>query len=52
MLSVSLDGKVDQVGVFLDLAGDAHVDVLVTDRDDHAADDRWVDLGCEMNGLV
>lgn len=48
----NLNWQVDQVGVFLDLAGDAHVDVLVANGDDHTADDRWIDLGCEMNGLV
>lgn len=48
----NLNWQVDQVGVFLDLAGDAHVDVLVANGDDHAADDRWIDLCCEMNGLV
>lgn len=48
----NLNWQVDQVGVFLDLAGDAHVDVLVANGDDHASDEGWIDLCCEMNGLV
>lgn len=47
-----LDWNGNQVGVLLDFAGDAHVDVFVTDRHDHAADDVRVDLRCEMDGLV
>lgn len=48
----TLDWCADQVSVFLDLAGNAHVDVLITNRDDHTANNRWIDLRCEMNGLV
>uniref|UniRef100_A0A2M4A495 Uncharacterized protein n=1 Tax=Anopheles triannulatus TaxID=58253 RepID=A0A2M4A495_9DIPT len=47
-----LDGGSDDVGVLLDLTGNAHVDVLVTDRHYHATDQRRINLGGKLNGLV
>lgn len=48
----ALDWGGDDIGVLLDLAGDAHVHVLITDRDDHSSDQRWVDLGRQLDALV
>uniref|UniRef100_T1E7J5 Putative secreted protein n=1 Tax=Anopheles aquasalis TaxID=42839 RepID=T1E7J5_ANOAQ len=47
-----LDGRSDDVGVLLDLTGNAHVDVLVTDRHNHASNQRRINLGGKLNGLV
>lgn len=48
----NLNGNFNQVGEFLDFAGDAHVDVLVTDRHNHASNDGWVNFSRKMDGLV
>lgn len=52
MVCGNLDGDGNQVGVFLDFAGDAHVDVLVADGHHQTSDECWVDLGGEKDGLV
>lgn len=47
-----LNRRGDDVGVLLDLAGDAHVDVLITNGNDHSSDQRRVDLGRQLDALV
>lgn len=47
-----LDGRRNDVGVLLDFAGNAHVDVLITDRNNHAANKCRVNLSRQLDRLV
>ena len=42
-INVSLDIACQDIGVSFDLAGNAHVDVSITDFNDHSTHDLWID---------
>lgn len=52
MTAALLCGGGDQLGVLLDLAGNAHVHVLVANRYDHAANEGGVDARRQLDGLL
>lgn len=47
-----LSACLDEGLVLLDLAGDAHVNVLVTDRHNHAANDGGINISCQLDGFL
>lgn len=49
---INLYGSTYEFSVFLDLAGNTHVYVLVSNWNNHASNQRWVNLGSQLQSLI
>lgn len=49
---MDLNWEADHIAHLLDFAGHAHVNILISNRNNHSSDQRWVNLCGEENSLI